>query len=114
MNTFGVLTTQSEKQEFVGMDYHNPPVPGKYKLHLDSRCWYSRRDVYALVCNFSAEDGQRIALFAFRHPTEKREIYMPKNTLIDFAHEVEDGTWWLCEIYQTKKGKLTWLSAEPL
>ena len=96
------------------MDYHNPPVPGKYKLHLDRRCWDSRRDVYALVCNFSAEDGQRIALFAFRHPTEKGEIYMPKNTLIDFAHEVEDGTWWLCEIYQTKKGKLTWLSAEPL
>lgn len=114
MNTSGVLTTKSEKQEFVGTNYHKPSAPGKYKLHLDNRCWYSRRDVYALVCNFSTEDGQGIALFAFRHSTEKGEIYNPKNTLIDFAHEVEDDTWWLCEIHQTKKGTLTWLSAELL
>ena len=114
MNQSGVLTTKEERDVFLGQDYKSPQKACEVIARLDYRNWYNRGNVYALVCNFTTEDGQKLALFAFRRRLPNPEIYAPQTGDIDFAHDVTENTWWKCTIKATKSGKLKWYSAEPI
>jgi hypothetical protein len=65
---------------------------------------------FALICNFLAEDGRKIALFAFQKYTG---FYGPRDGAVNFKH-VEKNTLWECEIRKTRKGRCTWASALQL
>ena len=66
MNQSGVLTTKEERNVFIGKDYKTPHEACEVIARLDYRNWYNRKSVYALVCNFTTESGEKLALFAFR------------------------------------------------
>ena len=112
MNRSGVLTTKEEREEFVGQNYHTPQEECVVIARLDSRNWYNRGSVYALVCNFTTDKGQKLALFAFRRRLPNPEIYAPQKGDIDFAHDVQEGSWWKCTIKATKSKRFKWYSAK--
>jgi hypothetical protein len=114
MNQSGVLTTKEERDVFIGKDYKTPNGACEVIARLDYRNWYNRKSVYALVCNFTTESGEKLALFAFRRRLPNPEIYAPQKGDIDFAHDVKEGTWWRCVIKATKSGRYKWYSAEPI
>ena len=114
MNQSGVLTTKEERDVFIGKDYKTPNEACEVIARLDYRNWYNRKSVYALVCNFTTESGEKLALFAFRRRLPKPELFAPQKGHIDFAHDVKEGTWWRCVIKATKSGRYKWYSAEPI
>ena len=61
-------------------------------------------------CNFQAEDGRRIALFAFQKHTG---FYGPRDGAVNFKH-VEKNTLWECEIRKTRTERCTWMSARQI
>ncbi len=65
---------------------------------------------FALICNFQAEDGRRIALFAFQKHTG---FYGPRDGAVNFKH-VEKNTLWECEIRKTRTERCTWMSARQI
>ena len=113
MNESGVLTTREEVYRLVGMDYSKPKEECIFIGRLDSRNWFNKGSVYALICNFTTADNRKFSMFAFRHK-RSNEIYSPKNCEIDFAHDVIDGSIWKCTIGMSKFGKLFWKNAELL
>ena len=72
-------------------DYIAPDKPETFVGKLVSTEWWHKGVRFALICNFQAEDGRRIALFAFQ-----------KNTL------------WECEIRKTRTERCTWMSARQI
>ena len=65
---------------------------------------------FALICNFQAADGRRIALFAFQKYTG---FYGPRDGAVNFKH-VEKDTLWECETRETRTGRCTWMSARQI
>ena len=50
-------------------DYIAPDKPETFVGKLVSTEWWHKGVRFALICNFQAEDGRRIALFAFQKHT---------------------------------------------
>ena len=72
--------------------------------------WWHKGGRFALICNFQAADGRRIALFAFQKYTG---FYGPRDGVVNFKH-AKTGTLWECEIRKTRTGRCTWMSARQI
>ena len=113
MNKDGVLTCKDEVRRLVGFEYSFPKEECEFIGRLDYRDWYNHGNVYGLVCNFTTADDRKIAIIAFRHHLPN-EIYAPRMSEIDFAHDVQDGTLWKCTLCLTRYGNLYWKDAVPV
>ena len=91
-------------------DYIAPDKPETFVGKLVSTEWWHKGVRFALICNFQAEDGRRIALFAFQKHTG---FYGPKDGAVNFKH-VEKNTLWECEIRKTRTERCTWMSARQI
>ena len=88
-------------------DYIAPDKPETFVGKLVSTEWWHKGVRFALICNFQAEDGRRIALFAFQKHTG---FYGPRDGAVNFKH-VEKNTLWECEI---RTERCTWMSARQI
>ena len=91
-------------------DYIDPDKPETFVGKLVSTEWWHKGVRFALICNFQAVDGRRIALFAFQKHTG---FYGPRDGAVNFKH-VEKNTLWECEIRKTRTERCTWMSARQI
>ena len=91
-------------------DFLAPDKAETFVGQLVSTQWWQKGGRFALICNFLAEDGRKIALFAFQKYTG---FYGPGDGAVNFKH-AEMNTFWECEVRENRKGRCTWASALQL
>ncbi len=83
-------------------DFLAPDKAETFVGQLVSTQWWQKGGRFALICNFLAEDGRKIALFAFQKYTG---FYGPGDGAVNFKH-AEMNTFWECEIRENPEGTL--------
>ena len=99
-----------ERTGFYYDDFLAPDKAETFVGQLVSTQWWQKGGRFALICNFLAEDGRKIALFAFQKYTG---FYGPGDGAVNFKH-AEMNTFWECEVRENRKGRCTWASALQL
>ena len=88
-------------------DFLAPDKAETFVGQLMSTQWWQKGGRFALICNFLAKDGRKIALFAFQKYTG---FYGRGDGAVNFKH-AEMNTFWECEVRENRKGRCTWASA---
>ena len=110
---WGMQAVQNAYQKtdgFYNDDFLAPDKAETFVGQLVSTQWWQKGGRFALICNFLAEDGRKIALFAFQKYTG---FYGPGDGAVNFKH-AEMNTFWECEVRENRKGRCTWASALQL
>lgn len=103
-----IIRTQADREAAPLSEYRIPTEDGEFTGTLAFRCWHRNKPM--LLCCFDADDGRKVMLQAWWQSWGVN--YSPKETLINFADEVLNGSRWRCTYRRKANGYLSWRTAE--
>lgn len=83
-----IIRSKADREAAPIDQYHTPKGSGSFTGTLRFRCWHRNKPM--LLCFFDTDDGEKIVLQAWWQSWGVN--YSPKETLINFADEVFDGS----------------------
>ena len=101
-----ITTTEGYANAPLGR-YEFQPEAGSLIGTLAYRAWHPTKA--CLICFFDTDNGEYYKLTAWWDKS-----YKPKNSDTSFADNVINGSRWKCEYRRTKKGYMSWLTAEQM
>ena len=105
-----IIRTRADRDTAPLAQYRLPKDDGEFTGTLAFRCWHRNKPM--LLCCFDTDDGKKVMLQAWHQNWGVN--YSPKETLINFADEVFDGSRWRCVYRKKENGYISWRRAEPV
>lgn len=109
-NNMGNRTKQIEYQGIPESKFQIPRQKIRFTGHLVGKRYLDKDH---LKCYFITLKNEFIALIVHHKPWNPETMFNPPFTHYDFA-KIKVGTKWLCTVFRTCDGKLTWVDADSL